>query len=383
MILTSLILCLPFLPAQVLNDRDRAFDIFRQVYPKHDTIEDNKILLKQRYDAAKAEAERVNSARNETNRLKGEIERVRVEAAMSSITAEGKGAEEGGAAASTSEADLRADLDHYKAVYKDSFQRLKDLKSEIEHIQRVLEASRLKMQADFEAWYADCLMKVNEQTHAEAQALIGNARPAPVSSTAGAAPSAPTPASSRGPLPHPSASSGPSKGPPAPAPDQMAWPPMQGMHPSGMPMGFPGPGGGFPAPPPGSAGAGAGHMPMPMPMHMHMPPGGTWGHMPMPMPMPGFMPPPGSRGTTPMLPPGMMMPPPPFGMGMPYPAPPSSAGAGADAGAGAGGTAPSTPFASTGSAEADADIAAFYKAKEELLRRAKAAGGFSAPPSRN
>ena len=36
--------------------------------------------------------------------------------------------------------------------YKESFQELRALKSDIENIQRVLEKSRLKMQADFEAW---------------------------------------------------------------------------------------------------------------------------------------------------------------------------------------------------------------------------------------
>lgn len=75
--------------AQILADRDRSFDLFRTVYPKHQTIEDNKALLKSKYDEAKAVAEQVNAARSETNRLKQEIERVRVEVAMANIVETG------------------------------------------------------------------------------------------------------------------------------------------------------------------------------------------------------------------------------------------------------------------------------------------------------
>ena len=52
--------------------------------------EDNKVLLKQKYDEAKAAAELVNRARGETTRLKAEIERRRVEAAMAALVADGK-----------------------------------------------------------------------------------------------------------------------------------------------------------------------------------------------------------------------------------------------------------------------------------------------------
>jgi kinesin family protein 6/9 len=264
--------------AQVLSDRDKAFEIFRQLFPKHDAVEDNKALLKHKYDAAKAEAERVNVARGEMNRLKGEIERGRVEAAMANIV-EGKldGDAEGTAAAGEwcagrgeqgenmdqppplrlplrhtelanpflsfffaagpDEARLRSDLDRQKAAYKESFQRLRDLKGEIEHIQRLLEAGRLKMQADFESWFSAVLLKANRATQAEAERLVGEK---------GAGPAA-------------------------------------GLGTPGVPA--------FPA--------------------VHQQP---LAH-------------------------------------------------------------PAAPFASTGSAQADADIAAFYKAKEELLRRAKLAGG--------
>ncbi|RYG54350.1 hypothetical protein EON66_07255 [archaeon] len=48
-------------------------------------IEENKRILKEKYDKAKEEAVAVNAARDETNRLKAEIEQRRVERAMANI----------------------------------------------------------------------------------------------------------------------------------------------------------------------------------------------------------------------------------------------------------------------------------------------------------
>jgi kinesin family protein 6/9 len=104
----------------VLKDKDKAFEIFKDAYPKSDVIEENKKVLREKYDAAKATAERVNRAREETNRLKSEIERRRVEKAMASIvegTADGKLEDDEGV-----EAGLKAAMDTQKAEYKSAFQ---------------------------------------------------------------------------------------------------------------------------------------------------------------------------------------------------------------------------------------------------------------------
>jgi|EP00665_Eupelagonemidae_sp_cell47_P009083 hypothetical protein len=41
-----------------------------------------------------------------------------------------------------------------KRAYKEGFGQLKELKSEIEHLQHLLEQSRRRLQSDFENWYA-------------------------------------------------------------------------------------------------------------------------------------------------------------------------------------------------------------------------------------
>jgi len=356
-----------FATPEMLSDRDRAFDLFKSSYSKLSAIEDNKILLKQRYDEAKQTAELVNSARGETNRLKAEIERGRVETAMTNlVTANTSGAmsvdsksADGSSDSSQSnissasssvtmmsfsdEPRLRAELDHHKAVYKEAFQRLRDLKAEIEKIQRVLEGGRLKMQSDFEAWYSDCLMKLSKLTQNETQKLVNRGASTQPSLNS----SAPSSTGSGG-------AASTTQG------VMMAMPPPQGMMMPNMLM--PPMMGGHMLPPTFSQGN----------MMMNGPPPPN-----MQMPMGMMMMPP--QGLPPGFPPNMMM---PLGFQQPMPLPlgaatrqakqPSSSSSSSSSSA-------NTSFESTGSDSADADIQAFYKAKQ-LLAGAMGGGGLAQPP---
>ena len=49
----------------VLADRSRAFEIFRKSFRKNQAIEDNKAMLKAKYDATKALAQEVNAAKRD------------------------------------------------------------------------------------------------------------------------------------------------------------------------------------------------------------------------------------------------------------------------------------------------------------------------------
>ena len=42
----------------------------------------------------------------------------------------------------------------YSCRYKDAFTRLRSLKTEIEHLQHLLERSKVKLMKDFELWWA-------------------------------------------------------------------------------------------------------------------------------------------------------------------------------------------------------------------------------------
>jgi len=320
-------------------------------------IESNKRVLKDKYEQAKALAERVNQARAETNRLKAEIERKRVERAMAHIV-DGKTAsdEADGAAAAGSgsasfagdskeeadaEAELKSGMDVQKDEYKRSFAALRDLKAEIEHVQRLLETSRLKMQADFESWFSNSLLRVEQAATASRGGSGGG-----VGSRASTASGGGDAGDARG---YSSGSGGPL------LPGQVSLPALPPSYFGGPP--------GFPA-----------------------------ATLMVPFPVAGGV-----------MPPGMAAPPGLFPLqnaagavvaasgGTSEPAQTGGSRGGHRAGSSAGSVRshssdPSAAGSSaavvpllTGNAAADADILAFYKAKEELMRRrgGAAAGGSS------
>ncbi|CAM9288030.1 unnamed protein product [Laminaria digitata] len=154
--------------ASVLGDPQKAFGYFRDRHAGRTALEDNKALLGQNYTRAKAMGERVNQARSTIQYLKNTIEQIRRERALDGLMDGGSNngdAGEGGGSGNENgrqserdeegeeEAKCKAAIEVEKKVYKGSFQELRELKSEIEHIQRLLEKGRTKMQADFQVWY--------------------------------------------------------------------------------------------------------------------------------------------------------------------------------------------------------------------------------------
>eukprot|EP00752_Nemacystus_decipiens_P003255 g3012.t1 len=153
--------------AGVRRDPQRAFEYFRERHPGRTALEENKKLLGDKYARAKAMGERVNQARSTIQYLKNTIEQVRRERALDGLMEDGSRV--GGDDNTGDEADRRrmeldeeedeeearckAAIEVEKRVYKGSFQELRELKSEIEHIQRLLEKGRSSMQAEFQAWH--------------------------------------------------------------------------------------------------------------------------------------------------------------------------------------------------------------------------------------
>ena len=136
--------------AEALLQRNAAFEAFRRSYRKNEVIEENKLLLKQKYDEAKALGEAVNGTRAQINQLKGQIEGLRQKQAAAGLASDA----DDSAGETVEEQALRAKMEEGKRSYKEGFAKLKELKAEIEHLQHLLEQSRRKLQSDFEAWYA-------------------------------------------------------------------------------------------------------------------------------------------------------------------------------------------------------------------------------------
>ncbi|XP_059838776.1 kinesin-like protein KIF6 isoform X2 [Hypanus sabinus] len=141
--------------------RQEAFEIFRRDYAENITIEDNKHLLKQRYTEAKSLGEKVNQARNKINQLKSQLEQRRMQRAASSVTSEPVDVNK----PDQFEEELRQKLEEEKKSYKMTFNRLKGLKTETEHLQHLLQKAKVMIQKDFEAWWSEETMRL--QAHQE------------------------------------------------------------------------------------------------------------------------------------------------------------------------------------------------------------------------
>ncbi|XP_045150712.1 kinesin-like protein KIF6 [Echinops telfairi] len=131
--------------------RQEAFEIFKRDHADSITLEDNKQILKQRFSEAKTLGESVNEARSKIGHLKEEI-------AQGHMQQMDLGISENTAVPSTPdqrEEKLRAQLEEEKRRYKTMFTHLKALKVEIEHLQLLMDKAKVKLQKEFEAWWAE------------------------------------------------------------------------------------------------------------------------------------------------------------------------------------------------------------------------------------
>ena len=132
----------------LLADRNKAFELFRKSYRKSEAIEENKILLKEKFQEAKSLGRVVSECKQSISGYKASIEKRRMERAVQEMT-------DGGGEGQDQDPEedlLKSKIEREKARYKEGFGKLRGLKREIEHIQKILENSRNKLQSDFEHW---------------------------------------------------------------------------------------------------------------------------------------------------------------------------------------------------------------------------------------
>uniref|UniRef100_A0A8C5U379 Kinesin-like protein n=1 Tax=Malurus cyaneus samueli TaxID=2593467 RepID=A0A8C5U379_9PASS len=107
-----------------------AFEVFKWDHADSITIEDNKELLKQRFDEAKCLGEQLNEMRNKIS------EYIRINLCSDMCW---------------KICNVLSSHISYKAVYN----RFKGLKVEIEHLQLLMEKMKMKLQKDFEVWWSE------------------------------------------------------------------------------------------------------------------------------------------------------------------------------------------------------------------------------------
>ncbi|NXJ76659.1 KIF6 protein, partial [Trogon melanurus] len=128
-----------------------AFEVFTRDHADSITIEDNKQLLKQRFAEAKCLGEKLNEVRNKINHLKGEITQRRIQRTALAVC---KPSEELNMLDPV-EDKLRMQIKEEKISYKTKFNRLKELKVEIEHLQLLMEKVKMKLHKEFEVWWSE------------------------------------------------------------------------------------------------------------------------------------------------------------------------------------------------------------------------------------
>lgn len=160
----------------LLADRTKAFEVFRKSYRRNQAIDENKAVLRTKYAEAKSLGEAVNGSRTKINAAKSQIEAIRKQQAARGV-AQGEGAS---LEVSPQEQSAREEIEREKVQYKQKYHRLRELKSEIDHLHKLLEQSRLKMQTDFEAW----MRAMSRQAAGAGGGSDGASRPASARSTA-------------------------------------------------------------------------------------------------------------------------------------------------------------------------------------------------------
>ncbi|NWZ91467.1 KIF6 protein, partial [Nesospiza acunhae] len=135
-----------------------AFEIFKQDHADSITIEDNKQLLKQRFDEAKCLGEKLNEVRNKINHLKGKIIQRQIQRAALGVL---NPSEE--LTFDPVEENLRMQIEEEKKSYKTVYSRFKGLKVEIEHLQLLMEKVKMKVQKDFEVWWSEEAKKFQQE----------------------------------------------------------------------------------------------------------------------------------------------------------------------------------------------------------------------------
>ncbi|NXR63309.1 KIF6 protein, partial [Rhadina sibilatrix] len=135
-----------------------AFEVFKWDHADSITIEDNKELLKQRFDEAKCLGEKLNEARNKINHLKGKIIQRQIQRAALAVS---NPSEE--LTFDPVEENLRMQIEEEKKSYKTVYSRFKGLKVEIEHLQLLMEKVKMKLQKDFEVWWSEEAKKFQQE----------------------------------------------------------------------------------------------------------------------------------------------------------------------------------------------------------------------------
>lgn len=150
---------------KIFDDAALSFEWFRERCSSNAAMEENRELLREKISEAKTMGERANQSRSTITYLKNSIEAVRREKALQRLDGGKQDDVSTTDEESPEEQTYRRAIEQEKVVYKESFERLRVLKPEIEHIRKVLEKGRVVMQNQFDQWYQNLHARDSLQPH--------------------------------------------------------------------------------------------------------------------------------------------------------------------------------------------------------------------------
>ncbi|XP_018414747.1 PREDICTED: kinesin-like protein KIF6 [Nanorana parkeri] len=104
--------------------------------------------------------------------LKGEVEKRRMQRAALGVSSSSDELNE----YDPTEDELRGQMEDEKKRYKTLFNRLKSLKTEIEHLQLLLEKAKVKLLKDFEDWWSEEASDLQNQTELKSRSTAPSTR---------------------------------------------------------------------------------------------------------------------------------------------------------------------------------------------------------------
>jgi len=138
------------IPPELLDDKKKAFEYYCKNFADTKSLDIQKKDLKERYGEAKETGARVNETRRKINKIKTSIEQLRVKKSM---LQEGKHTDEELQQFEAREDELFSEFELAKQDYKINFANLRGMRSEIEHIQKLMEKSKKVLLKQFGEWF--------------------------------------------------------------------------------------------------------------------------------------------------------------------------------------------------------------------------------------
>ena len=126
--------------------RKTAFETFRKRHPQEAVLNQHNTRLNECYSKAKILGEKVNASRLQINKLKTQIQYFRVSNSVEPLANEATLEEENSA---------RDKLEICRVTFKRDCASLKDLRTEIEHIQHLMEKIKVHLLKEFDSWWAE------------------------------------------------------------------------------------------------------------------------------------------------------------------------------------------------------------------------------------